>query len=175
MDISIKFENLQFHKIKSPKEDLLEALGQLGLEYAFPPLVSNMPLLSENAQRLLLHAHPLILWRKEVVSGLRTYWMLGNFPKEAVVRVGLLSSRLSRNDVIEFARYSELLSCIHSSVFSPIGSIYAAALNNLDNDCLPTLCPLFGGSQRRAARELKTTPKTLSDAIKALNERFNTD
>ena len=72
MDMTIKFEYLNFQKIRPPKEDILKALGQLGLQYAFPPFSSNSTLLSESAQNLLLQTHPLILWRKEVISGLRT-------------------------------------------------------------------------------------------------------
>lgn len=155
-------QQIVFASIIPPKQDLLAAIHALGLTHAFPPRTGNEPILSFEACLMLLKATPLILNGKEVVAGVRTYWLCKSvIPESTIIDALAIKSRLQRDQILAFAQHHVLLACVANSIIRPGPSVYSAATKNSDLE-FSNLLTLLRSSQGAIASTLGLTVKTLT-------------
>lgn len=155
-------QRIAFGSITPPKPDLLAAIHALGLTHAFPPRTGNDPILSLDACLMLLKATPLILNGKEVVAGVRTYWLCKSVvPESTIIDALAIKSRLQRDQILAFGQHHILLTCVANSINKPGPSVYSVARNNPYLE-FSNLLTLLRSSQGAIASTLGLTVKTLT-------------
>lgn len=162
--------NTKTHKttiqtLKPPKQDLLDEINTLQLDFQLPPFLGDSPALTQEAALRILVEHPITTWRKEVVAGLPTYWFCTPVvSRQTIVSINELPSNTSREDVILFAKQSLILSSLIFSINRATHSLYTAA-QSLPEDARASMAPVLSESITAAAKSLKVNRSHLSTSV----------
>ena len=166
MNYPFRQSEIEFQRTKSPSQDLLQAIRNLNIRHAFPPQTGEVPILTLDACLLLLQIQPLILYKREVIGGLRTYWLCkANVPGSQKVNVLTIGKKVDREDILKFAQNLYLLTTVANAAIKPGPTIYAAAIKNDQLGFASNYMTLFDSTQRTVASTLGMTVKTLTRKI----------